>query len=109
MNVSFNGFGENVVTFEVQGTVNAGDPVMVTSSGKVAAASGSFCGVCVNVRNGYAAVQIRGYMRFPYTTAPQAGYAKLSALGGKVSADADGREYLVLDVDSAAGTFGMIL
>lgn len=111
MNVRFNGFGENVLTFETQGTVNAGEPVMISSSGKVSAASGAFCGVCRAVRNGYAAVQLSGYVTVPYSAAPNVGYVKLASSGGSVAAsEASGaREYLVADVDTVAGTVGIIL
>ena len=63
MNVSFNGFNENTVTFEANGTINVGAPVMITANGKVSAANGAFCGICRGVRNGYAAAQVRGIDR----------------------------------------------
>ena len=53
MNVCFNGYGENVLTFETEGNVTAGDPVMISDSGTVEKADGAFCGICLNVRNGY--------------------------------------------------------
>ena len=111
MNVCFNGYGENVFTFETSGAVNAGDPVMVSANGTVAKASGAFCGICLNVRNGYAAVQLKGYARVGYSsTAPTVGYAKLVGSSGKVEVDAsNGREYLVIDVDTTAQTAGIIL
>ncbi len=110
MKVSFNGFGDSVATFEAASTIAEGAPVMITDNGKVAAASGAFCGVCRGYRNGFAAVQLSGYCRFAYTTAPDAvGYNKLSAASGKVSKDSNGREYLVVDIDTTGHTFGMIL
>lgn len=110
MNVCFNGYGENVLTFETQGTINVGDPVMISANGKVSAASGNFCGICTAVRNGYAAVQMTGYATASYTTAPSVGYSKISASGGKINANStNGREYLVVDVDTTAKTFGFIL
>ncbi len=111
MKVSFDGFGENVLTFETQGTITAPAPVMLTANGKVGAASGAFCGICTAVRNGYAAVQVKGYVRVPYSgTAPTVGFVKLKASDGKAVVDAsNGREYLVIDVDTTAGTAGIIL
>lgn len=111
MNVSFNGFGENVLTFEASGTIAAQSPVMVTDNGKVAAASGVFCGICTAVRNGYAAVQVKGYVTVPYSgTAPTVGFVKLKGADGKAVVDAaNGREYLVIDVDTTAKTAGIIL
>ncbi len=110
MNVSFNGFGENVATFETEGSVSAGIPVMISSSGKVKAANGVFCGICVGERNGYAAVQLSGYVKAAFDTEPAVGYTKLIGKNGKVSTDeSSGREYLVADVDTAAKTAGIIL
>ncbi|MBR2177146.1 MAG: hypothetical protein IJ861_09415 [Clostridia bacterium] len=110
MNVCFNGYGENIVTFEAEGNITAGAPVMVSGSGMVKAASGVFCGICTGVRNGYAAVQLDGFVRVPYGTAPSAvGFAKLTASGGKVSTSDSGREYLVVDIDTAGKTIGIIL
>lgn len=110
MNVSFNGFGENVVTFETEGSVGAGMPVMVSASGKVKAANGVFCGICVGKRNGYAAVQLSGYVKVAFDSAPAVGYTKLVGKSGKVSTDTStGREYLVVDIDTVAKTAGIIL
>ena len=110
MNVSFNGFNENIVTFEANGTIDVGSPVMITANGKVSAANGAFCGICRSVRNGYAAVQLRGYAVVPYTDAPLVGYSKLSAASGKITADnSNGREFLVTDVDTTAKTAGIML
>ncbi len=110
MDVCFNGFGENVLTFIASGTINAGDPVMISANGTVVKASGSFCGICLGVRNGYAAVQVQGYAKVAYSSAPSVGYAKISASGGKIAPDNDtGREYLVIDVDTTALTAGIML
>ena len=112
MSVSFNGFNEGVLTFEAVNGVEAGKPVMVSASGKVqAATSGAFCGICLNVREGYAAVQLSGYVTVPCSGSVSVGYQKLAAdSSGKVKADNNnGREYLVADVNTAAGTIGIIL
>ena len=95
MNVSFNGFNENTVTFEANGTINVGAPVMITANGKVSAANGAFCGICTVV---------------PYTNAPSVGFSKISAGSGKITADStNGREFLVIDVDTTAKTAGIML
>ena len=112
MTASFNGFNEQCATFECASGVAKGKVVMVTANGKVSApTSGAFCGVCVNTREGYAAVQLAGYARVGYTGSLSAGYQKLSAsTGSKVVADStNGREFLVVDVDTASGTAGIIL
>ena len=111
MNVNFNGYGENAVTFETDGLVNtAGVPVKMTDDGKVTAcASGDvFCGVCLSVRDGYAVVQLSGYVTMPAKTKIAAGYKKLAAgENSAVAVSASGREYLVLN--STADSVGFIL
>ena len=111
MNVSFNGFGENVLTFETQGTITAQAPVMVTDKRKGQRGKRRVLRNLHHVRNGYAAVQLKGYVRVPYSgTAPTVGFVKLKASDGKAVVDAsNGREYLVIDVDTTAGTAGIIL
>ena len=112
MSVSFNGFNEGVLTFEAASGVAAGKPVMISQSGKVqAVTSGAFCGICLNVREGYAAVQLSGYVTVPCSGTVNVGYQKLAAYtDGKVKVDTtNGREYLVVDVNATAGTAGIIL
>ena len=68
MSVSFMGFNEGVLTFEAVSGVAAGKPVMISESGKVqAVSSGAFCGICLNVREGFAAVQLSGYVKVPFS------------------------------------------
>lgn len=111
MNINFSGYNENVVTFEVDGSgVTMGTPVKMSSSGTVSAcASGdNMVGVAVNVRNGYAAVQLTGYIEMPTDSTIEVGYQTLAASSdGKVEASASGREYLV--VTSSSGIVGFIL
>lgn len=111
MNVNFNGIGENVVTFMADSSLTAaGVPVKVSADGTVAPCQSSenFCGLCVGVRNGYAAVQIAGYAIFPASAKISAGYQKLAVnASGKVAVNNSGRELLV--VDSTATEVGVIL
>lgn len=112
MSVSFNGFNENVATFEAASGVAAGKPVMVSANNKVqAVTSGAFCGICTNVREGYAGVQLKGFVTVPYSGSVSVGYQKLAAAsGGKVAVDTtNGKEYLVVEVNSTAGTVGFML
>lgn len=70
MKVSLNGYGESVTTFEAEDSVKAGYPVKMTGNGKVGlcTAKEAFCGIALNVRNGFAAVQLQGYYSgLPYT------------------------------------------
>lgn len=114
MELSFSGFGEIAATFAAQDGVTPNIPVKMTANGTVGAcaAGDDFCGVVLNTRGGYAAVQLAGYVRLPYDgTAPTAGWQALSAAaGGKIqTASTGGRKLLVVDMDGAAKTCGVIL
>lgn len=111
MNVNFNGYCENAVTFEADSNLNtAGVPVKMTDNGKVTACANGdvFCGVCLSVRDGYAVVQLGGYVTLPASSKIAVGYKKL-ATGENSTAvvSTSGREYLV--VDSTADSVGFIL
>ena len=111
MNVNFNGYGENVATFMADSTVTeAGVPVKVVSNGTVAKCESgdNFCGICVGVREGYAAVQLAGYVTVPTTEEIATGFQTLSAsTDGKIAVNTSGRELLV--VNSTATDAGIIL
>lgn len=101
---------EEIVTLEANGNIEVGIPVMVIGNGTVSNALGTFCGICKGIRNGYAAVQLKGYVVVPYINAPRIGYSKLSAVDGKVTLDnVNGREYLVIDIDTTTKTVGFML
>lgn len=109
MNVNFNGYNENVVTFAVDNsTVTMGTPVKMTGSNTVGACEDgdTMAGVAVNVRNGYAAVQLSGYIEMPTSdTSLETGYQNIAVAGdGEVALSDNGREYLVVSVgDGIAG------
>lgn len=111
MNINFSGYNENVVTFAVDSSkVTMGTPVKMLSSGTVGACSDgdTMVGVAVNVRNGYAAVQLSGYIEMPTDEMFSVGYQNISAgNSNKVKSDDAGREYLV--VFAAGGVVGFIL
>lgn len=110
MKVAFNGFNEQTATFETSGTVNAGEPVMISDNGTVSAANGAFCGICVGTRAGYAAVQLGGYIRVPYSGTLSVGFAPLVGNSGKIKSDStNGRNILVVDVDTTNHYAGIIL
>ena len=112
MDINFNGFQKNVLTFECTSAVTAGDLVKMSASGKVAPASANdtFIGVCVKARDGYAAVQLSGAVKMTYSGSdPVCGYAKLAASADGVQANDGGREYLVVEVDTQAKTVTFII
>lgn len=111
MNVNFNGYGENMVTFAAaNGLDEIGVPVKITADGTVGKCSANdvFCGICQGVRDGYATVQLAGYVRVKTTAKLTLGYTKLTAgADGTVAAGTTGRELLV--VESTATDAGIIL
>lgn len=110
MTVSFDGYNANTVTFEAASGVTVGLPVMISANGKVSNATSAFCGVCKDLKNGYAAVQLDGYVRLPYTGSIAVGYKQLVVDDGEIKVDTTyGREHLVIDVDSTTNTAGIIL
>ena len=119
MTVSFEGIGENAITFYNAASSGAAAhwPVKLSAGSTVCKADdgGRFMGVCLSADGGFAAVATEGYINLTYTgTAPTVGYCRLvAAADGSVKVDSAatpvGGEYLVLDVDTTAKTVGFIL
>ena len=114
MNVSFQGFDKQLATFEAASTVKPGVPVKMSANGQVTlcGAADVPCGVAVQVRDGYASVQLRGYVRMTYTGSLSLGRQLIVAdSGGKIKASANtsGISVLVTDLDSSTSTAGIIL
>ena len=111
MNVNFNGYNENVATFMADSKLTTtGVPVKISADGTVAPCTSGekFCGFCVGVRDGYAAVQLSGYVTVTTTSKLALGYTKLAGDGkGSIVANESGREYLV--INSTATDAGIIL
>jgi hypothetical protein len=109
MGISFEGIGQWAATFGCDGEVSEGQVVKVSGGGTVSgcASGDDFCGVAVSVGHDGSAcsVALGGLTTVPYTdTAPDLGWTKLAADGnGGVSAG-QGRERLVVDVDTAGQT-----
>ena len=108
MKNSYEGIGQWAATFACS-DVAEGQAVKISGSGEVAlcAAGDAFCGVVLHVsRDGEAcSVAMGGMVTLPYTgSAPAAGWTGLAGDGkGGVKA-AEGRDYLVADVDESAMT-----
>lgn len=114
MKVSFEGIGEQVISFEAASGTKKNEFVKLSANSKVANCSADdlFAGYCINTDGGFADVMTHGYIEVGYTgeTAPTVGFATLSAAAnGKVQADEDGREYLVIKVDSTNAVVGFIM
>ena len=104
MNISYEGIGAQVVTFPM-GTCKAGQVCKIGTTGSVDKCSvgDKFCGVMLAGEADMAAVQVEGFIRIGYAgSKPSCGYVNLAADGsGKVIVDSDGREYLVVAVNTA--------
>ncbi|MGI6248963.1 MAG: hypothetical protein ACOYJX_06130 [Acutalibacteraceae bacterium] len=114
MSVAFNGLMANTATFCAGEGITAGIPVKVGANNTAApcTAGDAFFGAAVSAGNGYAAVQLSGFVTLPYTgTAPVPGYNLLAGdgSGGVKVVTAGGRSLLVLNVDTSAKTAGLIL
>ena len=100
MDINFNGFNEKVLTFLADDLVTEGCLVTMSESGTVTKASDndSFIGVCMNVRDGYAAVQVEGYVEADLTGEVSVGDAILTATTSGVQAAEEGKSYRVIYV-----------
>lgn len=114
MQVSFQGFHEQVLTLEADG-VQAGEPVRLKANGTVCACAAGDVPIGVAAaqeRGGCVGVQMAGYVRLPYAgAAPALGYGLLAAdgAGGVKAAENGGRPVVVLDVDEQAHMAGIVL
>lgn len=113
MEIGFNGLNEACATFKAANGLKAGSVVCLDENGAAApcAAGDKFCGVALSVRDGYASVQISGFAEVSCSGGVTVGYNTLAANGADSvkTAEQDGREYLVLFTNSAAGTCGIML
>ncbi len=113
MALSFLGYDEKVVTFKADESLEAGALVKISANETVAAANEGeiICGKVVNVRNGYAAVQLAGYMEATYTGDVNLGNIRLvaDANGGVKNVEADGKEVLAINIDSNNSKIAFIL
>ena len=113
MKVSFEGIGEQVISFAAASGLTKGVFVKMSASSTVTACSSGdgFVGYCCAAEGGFAEIRTHGYMKCPYSgTAPSVGYGILVAdAGGKVKSAQSGASYLIVDVDTTAGTVGFMM
>lgn len=109
MSISYEGIGMWCATCACGG-VREGAVVKLSTGGTAqpCEAGDAFCGVvcCVDHDGSACSVQLGGLAKVNYSGgAPEIGFAKLSADGeGGVKTAADGRELLVMDVDTGKKT-----
>ena len=114
MNVRFEGIGERVVSFYNAETnpAAAGKAVKLSSGGTVSlcADGDKFAGFCVDADETAATVKIGGFVTAAYSgTAPTVGFCALCADAAGGVRTGGGREYLVVEADTAAKTVGFIM
>jgi hypothetical protein len=114
MKVSFEGTKVGNLSFEAGSAVTPGFPVSLSGNRVVSNAAEGVApvGVCVWVRKGVACVQVSGYTTLPYSgTAPALGVSavKANGNGGVSAASSGGLTVRVLEVDTTAGTVGVLL
>lgn len=115
MNISLQGYGEQVATFQVNGTVTKGYPVNVTQNYGVtnSTAETAFAGIALEVEGDCVTVQTHGLVTVGYLAgedAPTLGICPVAANGdGKVKKLTGGRNVLVVALDATAGTVDMVL
>ncbi len=101
MNVSFNGFNKNVLTFMSDSDIPVGRPVKMSDNGKVGPCEtgDEFIGIAVDSKMGYTSVQMTGYTKLPCTDTIAVGYNTIAADGnGGVCTSENGRKMLVVEV-----------
>ncbi len=107
MNICYDGIGYLAVTVPA-GSCAAGKVCMLGADGEadLCTSGGRFMGLCEEVKQGLAAVQIGGFARVKYSgTAPSLGFTKLAAdSNGGICTNEGGQEHLVVAVDTAATT-----
>ena len=103
MNISYEGIGALVVTVPV-GTCTIGQVCKIGSNGYAddCGSGEKFCGIVLHKEPNMATVQLEGFVRVGYSGSKLSyGYVNLTADGnGKVVANSNGREYLVVHVDA---------
>ena len=113
MKNSYEGIGQWAATFACS-DIAEGQVVKISGSGEVAACADGdkFCGAVISVgRDGKAcAVAMGGMVCVGYTgTAPALGWTGLAADGNGGVKAAEGREYMVVDVDENGQTITFAL
>ena len=114
MRIGFKGFMEQVITFPASAEVKAGYPVTIADTGLIAnsAADAEFAGVATAGGAEYAPVMVSGYTTLSYSSGtPKCGWQYLTADGnGGVKIAASGKQArLVVEIDTAGKTIGVIL
>lgn len=109
--VSFGGIGAVVATFAVQEGVKGGQVVKLTGNGQAGPCESGdlFCGVALEPRAGFGAVQVRGFVEVPTSEKLSPGWAELTADGsGGVRAAGEGQGVRTLVVSAASDSEAVV-
>ena len=109
MNISYDGIGQTVATFNCAEDIAAGRPVKLSDNASVAecADGNAFNGVTAAASDGgIVPVILRGFVKVPYSgTAPTAGNGIVAADGkGGIKTSSSGRSLTIVDVDKTGST-----
>ena len=109
--VSFGGIGAVVATFAVQEGVKGGQVVKRPGNGQAGPCESGdlFCGVALEPRAGFGAVQVRGFVEVPTSEKLSPGWAELAADGsGGVRAAGEGQGVRALVVSAASDSAAVV-
>lgn len=112
MKFSYEGIGALCATFAADGDIEKNAPVKLTDNGTVAACADGdgFIGIASACRGGVATVQLKGFVRLPYTgSAPSLGFQSLTASAAGVKTGTGTEKVLVTNVDTAKMTVEFML
>ncbi len=114
MNVYYNGFDTQEITFTTMATLAEKRVVVLESTGNVnyPDAGAPFTGIVSSYRNGMASVIVRGYAEASFrNSVPRVGICKLSPdANGYLEVDEEnGKPYTVISVDTSTKTLALIL
>lgn len=113
MDINFNGFGENVATFIKENNVENGMLVSMSDDNftvKPAERGDEIFGVCVGVRDDYAAIQLSGYVETKYVLSMRTGIVGLAVHNAKsIKIDDNSTKYKIIYVDKKKQIVGFVL
>jgi hypothetical protein len=114
MDISLNGYNEQIATFECDANLAKGDLVKITQNLKVAKAdtdNDMFCGKAISVRNGFASIQLSGYMEATYSGTISLGFKTVAvdSSGNVKTVTTGGNKILIVNVDTVNNKIGFIL
>lgn len=114
MNIKYDGYNTHCLTME-NGGVTPGNPVSIDAKGRAinGAVGKPFVGMCVSTRGDYAVVQTHGYAKANCVDKLAYGINELTVTQGNklglAIGETEGRQVIVVEVDSVNQTIGFIL